>query len=245
MVSLYDIAFYFVETMVNKKLYNGSTKELFTKATATFADMLDNNMTSEQLMKEISNLNKPITESTNLYSLFSRPDASKENLLKSGTFYYHNLLRCIPAPPQTSWDINTGEIITINEPHFLEMRASITLDEITEYYCKRFEINQLNISINRYKGSIKYMIDKLGIDIVLFMIDTASDIIKADDLQRPTSPVAVGEYEVAARESYFAKVSENKASGDDQIVFKPRILPCGNGWKETQQEFSEEYFNYA
>ena len=245
MVSVYDIAFSFVENMVNKKLYNGNVEMLFDKAINTFNDLLDNNMTSEQLMDEIPKLNKPITIKTNLHMLFKRPQSTKENMIKSGTFYYHNLLRCIPGAPKIEWDINTGEIVTINEPYFLEMRASITLEQIVDYYCKRFDMTLDTSSVNRYKGSIKYMIEKLGIDIVLFMIDAASDIILADDLPKPASPVGIGEYEAKARESYFAKISENIVSGDDSIVSKSRVLPCGVRGKEERPQLSEEYFNYA
>ena len=245
MVSVYDIAFSFVENMVSKKLYIDDTQELFSKTVSVFNDMLDNNWTSEQLLREISQLNKPITLKTNFYTLFGRANKTEENMIKSNEFYYHNLLRCLPDPPKTEWDINTGEIITINEPHFLEMRASITLGQIVEYYCKAFDITLDPASINRYKGSIKYMIEKLGIDIVLFMIDAASDIVKSEDLQRPSSPVGIGEYEPQARESYFAKVSENKVSGDDLIVFKPRILPSGVRREEEEPQLSEEQFNYA
>lgn len=245
MVSIHDIAFYFVKTMNTKKLHSLDIKTLYANASKALAEMLDNNMTSEQLLDEIPSIRTNIDENTNIKALFNRANPAKENLVKTTEFYYHNLLRCLPKPPQTEWDVNTGNIITTNEPYFLEMRASITLEQIVEYYCSRFDI-QLDLSaVNRYKGSFKYMIQKLGIDLVLFMIDTASDIILSEDSPKPSSPVGIGEYETIARECYFAKISENIASGDDKIVFKQRVLPCRSWWEEEESKLSEEYFNYA
>lgn len=245
MVSIHDIAFYFVETIINKNLSTINATTLYENTVKALTYLLNNNMTSEQLLKEIPHINKQIDAGTDIKSLFKRADQTKENLLVQGHFYYHNLVRSLPKPPQTSWDINTGEIVTTNEPYFLEMRASITLEQVVDYYCSRFNIKLDATATNRYKGSFRYMIQKLGIDLVLFMIDTASDIIMSEDMPKPTSPVGIGEYEATARQCYFAKVSENIASGDDQIVFKSRVLPCRNRREETEQELSEEYFNYA
>lgn len=245
MTSVYDIAFSFVETLVSKKLYVGDSQILYIEAISTFIRMLDSNWTSEQLMTEIHKISTPINSVVNLDRLFKNKNSNTENMIKQNEFYYHNMLRSLPAPPKTEWNIDTGEITTINEEYFLEMRASITLEQIVEYYCKAFDITLDQASINRYKGSMKYMIQKLNIDLVMFMIDAASDIITTSDLPKPASPVAIGEYESQARESYFAKVSENTVSGDDIIVFKSRILPSGTGWEKEEQKFSEEQFNYS
>lgn len=245
MESVYSMAFLFVEKAINNNMYvEADVEGFYNNVVKQFNVMLDGGMTSEQLIKNINSVtNVKVTKDTNLYRLLGSNE--KENLLKANTFYYHNLLRVLPSAPRIEWDINTGEIVTIQEPLFLEMRASITADQIVEYYCKCFDRKVDKSSASRYKGSIKYMVEKLGVDMVLFMIDTAADIILTEDLQRPSSPVGIGEYEDTARERYFAKISENRVSEDDKIVIKQRVLPSRVGREKSTRFFHEEYDNYC
>lgn len=246
MESVYSMAFYFVEKCINDNLYNGNDIEAFhDNIIEELKRVSDLGWQSETIMKYIANMkNVSLPDMSKLTLLFPTPKYT-ENLLNSSEFYYHNLLRITPGIPVQEWNINTGEFSTLSEEYYLEMRSSLTTKQLLTYYCERFDINEADISVSRYEGSLKYLIKKFGIDLLLFAIDTASDNILSEDYRKPSTPVEVGEYVDEARNRLMQKISENKTSGDDQIVTKQRVLPSRNRTQKQQGDILSEFDNYS
>ena len=227
MTSLYDIAFDFLN-----KYYNAEPSGDIKRATLKeFADVLSQGWTSEEINKKLNGIPHNNNSVPYITSIFPRCNGrdGEVNILKPGTFYYHNLLRSCPPPPTQNWDINTGVIQTISEPFYLETRASITTNQLVEYYAKQMKITVDSGNFNRFRGSFKYMLDKHGIDLVLFMIDTARDMIQGEDLPKPLTPVGVAEHITEAEARLNFKIDENRATGDDKIVAKRRVFNYRGG----------------
>lgn len=244
MISLYDIAFSYIEKFYQIEPVAKVKSEIIFR----FEFILDSGWTSEEVMNRLNKCN-PKNGVPNLVELFSGGfDDANKNLMKSKKFYFHNLLRICPPPPTQVWDINTGDIQTISEDFYLEMRASITASQITDYYIEQMKLNPKQVNRNRYIGSMNYMVDKYGLDLVLFMIDVAANYISSDDLQAPNSPVGVTEYMTQAQDMLNQKLSETKAAGDDKIVYRKRVLTF-RSWSEEEKQpeglLHQEYINYS
>ena len=244
MISLYDIVFKYIEKFYQIEPVSKVKSDIIYK----FEYILDSGWTSEEIMYKLDrcNANNGVP---NLSELFERKsNEQNRNLMNSKTFYYHNLLRVCPPPPTQVWDINTGDIQTVSEDFYLEMRASITPSQITDYYVEQMKLDTNKININRYIGSINYMINKYGLDLVLFTIDVAANYTLSDDLQKPNSPVGIVEYMYKAQDLLNQKLSETKAAGDDKIVYRKRVLTF-RSWSEeekpTQGLLYQEYINYS
>lgn len=243
MISLYDIAFDYIEKFYKIEPVAKVKGEVINQIKIA----LDNGWTSSEIINTLNKYN-PESGVPNLSNTFAHYDGLDRNLLKSSEFYYHNLLRVCPPPPTQVWDINTGDIKTISEPFYLEMRASITSSEITDYYIEQMKLNPIQINRNRFIGSMKYMVDKYGVDLVLFMIDTTANYISSADLQTPNSPVGITEYMGQAKELLNLKLSETRAAGDDRIVYRKRVLTFrGRNKEEVSNDglLYQEYNYYS
>ena len=235
MGSVYDIAYSFIEN-------NSTTPLIFEDVVGNFNIILDMGWTESEIMQKLGK-KKIDTSSVSLMTMFNKP-IHPLNLLKSDTFYYHNMLRCMSKPPMQEWDVNAGTIVDIIDPYYLEMKASFTMHELINYYYKQMDLPYESSSFNRFKGAFEFLLKKLGIDLVLFMIDVARDNILSEDMPKPSTPVSVAEHEHEARERLNYKVSETKCTGDDKIVTRERVFSNRNGIQNPKW-IQEEYNNYA
>ena len=196
----------------------------------TFKKALNMGWTAEGIIRELQNYRgNGIPDIESMFSRFNNKE--DRNLITDGnTFFYHNLLRCCPAPPTVAWDINTGMIETVpQEEYYIEMRASITATQIVDYYVLQLGIDSKDVNMNRYKGSMTYLVDKYGLDLTLFMIDVTRNLIFSEHLPKPTTPMEVAENAYHAKELLEQKISENRAAEDDKIVYKRRIFNNRSG----------------
>lgn len=218
MFSVYDLAFAYLQ-----KFYRTEPDNMVkTRVIIEMKKSLYRGWTTEEISTSLKQAN-PNDGPPDLDFMFG--EFKEGNLLLSEKMYYHNLLRCCPPPPTVNWDINTGEITPVDEQeYFLEMRASITLDQITDYYISQMEIKPDEVNLNRYKGSFKCLIDKYGLDLTLFMIDASKNLIFSEHLNKPVTPMAIAENITQAQELYNQKRNEIIAAGDDKIVYKNRKL---------------------
>lgn len=145
------------------------------------------------------------------------------NLLDQSKFYFHNELRLLPGPPKRIWDINSGEIVSVTEEYFLEMRASYTIEDVIAFIRKKEFLAKTLFDINRAKGSITFLLKKYDIDFLLFLLDTANDIYSSKQ-KFARSLVEISEFEDEARENYERRITESKINGDCKIVPKKRVL---------------------
>lgn len=235
MGSVYDIAFSFIEK-------HTTTQQLFNEVVESFNKVLDNGWTEIEIYKVLGNKTFD-TNKTPIISLFNHKHEAI-NLIKSNTFYYHNILRCMAKPPRQEWDMNSGVITDIIDPYFLEMKASFTMYELVNYYYNQMDLVFDKTSYNRFKGAFEFLINKFGVDLVLFMIDAARDTIVSEDMTKPKTPVSIAEYEHDARERLNQKTSETRCTGDDKIVIRDRVFSNRNGLQNTDR-VQTEYYNYA
>ena len=215
-LSLYDLTYgYLKHYYKDPRPIDEGVKKCVMK---DFKELLDEGWTAEEITKVIKeNDGKPHAL---LKMNFSRTKA--ENLLKTSEFYWHPQLRITPGPPQRVVDYNTGSITKVEEEHFLEMRASYTLNDLLDYYCKQHG-NIKDAQVNKYRGALKYVLDNHNIDTVLFMIDASANYIKAEDMMPLKSPLDIADYEREARHMLGEKITEEKQAGDDRVVPRRRV----------------------
>ena len=187
--------------------------------------LLDKGWTAEEITKHCDgSKGSPIEE-------LKGKQREKENLLKAGTFYYHNELRIFPGAPKRIIDYNTGVITKVDEPHFLEMRASYSYDDLIDYYFKQHG----EIHPNKHKraaGAFAYLLKNYSLETVLFMIDQAANFIKEEDAEPLDSPLGIEAYHRAAIEVIGEKMTEERLAGDDKVVPRRRV-PLGRGRSQT------------
>lgn len=221
MGSLYDIGYdYILEHVEHIEI----SDELKQGILAEIKVLLQNNWTEEEIKQILIEVDWKETILPRKYFLGRKP--IKINLLNPNQFYYHSQLRIFPAPIKKQIDYNTGEIVTVNkQEYFLEMKSSYTIDDAVLYYCKQMNLNvpKEDKEKNRFAGPIKYIVDKIGIEMFLFCVDSASNHIKEMDLKRLKSPLEVQDYYDDAKNNYNAKITEERLSGSDKIVPKRRV----------------------
>jgi len=154
--------------------------------------------------------------------LFSGRKPPQKNLLDPDVFYYHNVLRITCKPPRREIDIDSGEIINISEPYFLEMRACFTMDDLIDYYCKQFRIKLHKQERARYAGAFQWLLKMIDIEIILFMIDVAANTCLSEDKPAPSTPMDIRKYVREAMEIRDLKETEAVLSGGNKVVRKKR-----------------------
>lgn len=95
------------------------------------------------------------------------------NYIKTNRFYYHNELKILPKIMPVFFDEETGEFIEQeNIDAFLEIRASYTLENLTEYIKSKDTLAGILINKKKVDGALELLVKRHGIDLLLFMIDT-------------------------------------------------------------------------
>lgn len=148
------------------------------------------------------------------------------NLLRSDEFYWHNQLRIMPGPARVEFDLDSGAMKRIQEPWFLEMRASYTVDDLLDYYLKQFGLTRSQVNVNKYLGTFRYLLGRYHVDLLLFMIDACANHRKDADEGPPLDPIVVGEYEPFGRQAMERKITENRLAGGDRVEPRRRV-PVG------------------
>lgn len=151
-----------------------------------------------------------------------RGRSANPNLLKSRRFYYHNALRLTAAPPKREIDYDSGEIKCINEPYFLEMKASFNVDDLIEYYVRHMKPDMKKDTITRYKGTFTYLLKSYNVEEILFMIDVTVNHVLSNDVRKPNSPFDIEKFYNDAEDMRNQKKTEAVLSGGKQIVRKKR-----------------------
>lgn len=227
MYSIFDLGFAFIQRFYDSEPAQEEKKRIINE----FSDLLLDGWTAEDIIKTLRTfqMKYPGTR-PDLYQLFGKVSQTGYNLLYPGCFYYHNQLRIIPGPPKRELDYNTGQIIKIEEPFFLEMRASYTLDNLVDYFIAQFHLDVTIDDRKRYAGGFKYLLKNYNIDTILFMIDAASNYAYSEDMnQRDFNVLQLQDYRTKAEHAIGQKRTENKISGDDRIVPRKRVLTFRGG----------------
>lgn len=156
------------------------------------------------------------------------PDFSKyntriqKNLLAHGTKYYHKELRLMSPLPIINHDIENGTITSSDVEYYLEPRASYTISDLLDYFYSKGMTDEKEYSRNRMAGVFKYLIEKYGIDKILFMIEAANRLYESDQKMFSISDFE-GYNRIAS--DYLDQIKSNsKYSGGDEYVLRKRVL---------------------
>ncbi|MNQ61057.1 hypothetical protein D3C85_753630 [compost metagenome] len=203
--------------------------------------VLQDRFTAEEMMDIIDNspVNKMAINPKDVFQsvVAAFPDKPRQdlNLIKPNKFYWHPQLRILPPAPQRVLDYDTGIITKVEQPYFMEMKASYTARDLAEYYVRQTtKIGAFITSMNQIVGSMNHLLNNHSIDTVLFMIDAATNYIREGDRRPLKSPLDIQDFLVEARGMLSEKMTAEIESGDDKIVPKQRI-PLGGGRSETAE----------
>lgn len=214
MLSQFDLAFNYINNN-----YTEISNEEKRKVLKDIREVLKNGATSDDIDKK----NKMYKDYDKDCFKFFNSIKSTGNLLDPGKFYYHNELRIVTGPPKRVWDVDTGEIVNITQEHFLEMKASYTIDDLIKYISRKEFLSKTLIEINRVKGSLGFLLKKYDIDFLLFLFDTVNDIYTSKQ-KFARSLVEVSEFEDEAKTNYQQRITESKINGDNKVIPKTRVL---------------------
>lgn len=218
-VSVYDLAYNYIK--INELTMDGNSKRNLIN---TIRGVLNGGANSIDVVRKIKGGNKNNQE----HDLFFKSIKSTGNLLTNKNsdedrVYYHNELRLIPNAPMKCLDINTGEIETVYQEYFLEMRAGYTVNNLWEYIKKKEFLANTMENEARAKGSLKFLTGKYDVDYLLFLIDTANEMYGCN-LRYARNILDISDFEKEAKENYQRRITECAISDTDKIVYKKREL---------------------
>lgn len=225
MFSVYDLTFAFIERHYN----SNPAKWIKAQIKSDFEKLLAEGWNVDDIIKGVKRM--VIREGALPYEMKNNSsNPSRGNLMAPNTFYYHNQLRIFPDPPRRALDYNTGEIIKIDTDHYLEMRASYTLFELSEYFDAQFGQTNSRDTVKRNIGGFSYLLKSNTLEEILFAIDAASNLYKSEDRNtKEFNPLVLKEWMATGKKYWWEKVTGEKESGDDRIVPRRRVLSFRSG----------------
>ena len=207
--SIYDLV-YLQLAKINK--YDNKTKKDILKIVSF---LITNHYTDKEIINAINE--------NQLNTLITKTSCS-ENLINPNRIYFHKELRLTAKTVEVEFDYNTGTYIKKEEPYFLEMKSTYTINNLKQYFIK--VLNPIkNMDTNRINGAFKWLTEHYDLEILLFMIDNAFE----DDLKNVRNPLQIRDYYDAALDKYEYIKKMSKLNGDDAIVPKRRMQPNRNG----------------
>lgn len=203
-----------------KKL-NATEVNIYTR-TKVFKDI-------ETLIKQgytIKAIETAISNNPSNYESILKTANQKGNLINLDKFYFHPFIQIAPSAPMVV--INDDGTFTesySNDEFYLQIKTSMTLDDIVEYFYSRFP----NISHNKKRdmGAIKHVFETIIIptikkqsnedmnelDLILFSIDTAQALSFDLDDSLIKGILDLGKYVDEALFVYNDKINYCKISG--------------------------------
>ena len=181
---------------------------------------LDNGYTYEELYNDI--LKTFYNNNQFPHYKYSKQCNRDGNLVKQGIMYYHKELKIMNSLPVINHDIDNGTMTSSKVEYYLEEVASYTIDDLLKYFYSKnmADINEYNPK--RMYGMFKHLINKYGLDKVLFMIEGAARMYESEH-----KVFTLNDFEsynsIASR--YLEEIQNNcKYSGGDQYVVRKRKL---------------------
>ena len=185
-----------------------------------FSTYLDNGYTYEQLHKAILEAfhNKQMFP----HYRYDKPNKQEGNLVKQGIMYYHKELKLMNSLPVINHDIDKGTMTSEKVEYYLEPVASYTMDDLLKYFYSKGMADTQEFNYKRMAGLFKHMIEKYGLDKLLFMIEGASRMFESE--HKAFTLADFDSYSSTASQ-YLEEIKNNcKYSGGDEYVFRKRVL---------------------
>lgn len=181
---------------------------------------LNNGYTYEEIRKAI--LDSFHSHNPFPHYKYTKPCKQDGNLLKQGVMYYHKQLKLMNQLPVINHDIDSGTMTSNKVEYYLEPVASYTLDDLLKYFYSKGMADPVEYNYKRMHGMFKHMIDKYGLDKVLFMIEGAARMYESE--QKVFTLQDFDSYSSTAS-GYLEEIKNNcKYSGGDQYVHRRRVL---------------------
>lgn len=219
MYSVYDLVEEYREVFCpDEKFEREDKKELV----RSLKECLDKGWNAHEIIQAFRVYKRKNNELELDIMLMMRGRSSTPNLLNSRRFYYHNALRLTAAPPKRQIDYDSGEIISINEPYFLEMKASYNVDDLVGYYVRHLKPDIKRETVTRYKGTFGYLLKSYNVEEILFMIDAMTNHVLSNDARKPSTPFEIEKFYNDAKDMRDNKKTEAVLSGGKKIVRKKR-----------------------
>lgn len=219
MYSVYDLVEEYRDVFCpDEKFERGEKKELVRSLKAC----LDKGWNSHEIIQAFRVYKKKGYELEFDVTKMMRGRSATPNLMNSRRFYYHNALRLTAAAPKREINYDSGEIISVNEPYFLEMKASFNVDDLVDYYVRHIKPETRKDTASRYKGVFSYLLKSYNVEEVLFMIDALVNHVLSNDAKKPSTPFECENYYTEAVEMRDKKKTEAVLSGGKKVVRKKR-----------------------
>ena len=195
------------------------TKERSNYIVSQFCSYLDNGHTYEYLRKAI--LQAFHNKQPFPHYKYEKPNKDG-NLLKQGTMYYHKQLKLMNTLPVINHDIDKGTMTSEKVEYYLEPVASYTIDDLLQYFYSKNMADVQEFNPKRMAGMFRHMIDKYGLDKLLFMIEGAARMYESE--HKVFTLTDFDSYSSTASQ-YLEEIKNNcKYSGGDHYVFRKRVL---------------------
>jgi len=135
-------------------------------------------------------------------------------LIERGKFYYHNALRILPPPP-VSYIADDGTVVWLRAPSFsISIRESFTDKDLLRYYEEAFNVKMSHPDdVKRFTNALSYMVNRYGLDSVLFTIDYHRDLMQIENIMPPSVPFDIQRYLPYGQETLETKKAREEGEG--------------------------------
>ncbi|WP_422661707.1 hypothetical protein ACK8P5_26660 (plasmid) [Paenibacillus sp. EC2-1] len=221
--SIYDLVHEYINIVYPNDRPKGERKKTIHRE---IKNMLKSGWVADELIEGFKAWARRHPDKPTLYpsKIFVNRSKKKKNIIPVGRFFYHNLLRIAPPPPKRHIDYDLGEITTVGDmEYYLEMRASMTVNDLADYYFKQFGMKPASSIKKRVTGSLGYLLKNYDVEMLLFMIDVSANECHSEDLSPPRTPLDLEDHDEAARMIRDTKRTEAVISGGNKIVRRKRV----------------------
>lgn len=187
------------------------------KKLAQYVDALDNGYTYRLLADDlIRSFNARLYVD---FEAYKRPYMGhRKNLIKQ-EWHNHPWLKVYGDPSWSSYDYQTGTLVTIDFHGYVEPLASLTMEQLVDYVYSREMIDPDEWNPKRVAGIMNYCINEYGLELTLFMITAAYD--ERENKQEIISLDHFDRYLQTAK-AYLSSVKANIAEGGGGENYVPR-----------------------
>ncbi len=153
---------------------------------------------------------------------FATPCKQEGNLLKQGVMYYHKQLKLMNSLPVIHHDIDSGTMTSEKVEYYLEPVASYTMNDLLTYFYSKNMADVQEYNPKRMAGMFRHLIEKYGIDKLLFMIEGAARMYESEH-----KVFTVNDFESysSTASQYLEEIKNNCVySGGNKYVYRKRVL---------------------
>lgn len=211
--SVYDLAAMYIRLIIKQDI---SDKVSIIKR---FAEILDNGYTFNIILKDI--LTAFYHDRDLDFNKYKKPCGL--NLVKQGVMYYHKELKIMNSLPVVVHDIDAGTLTSASSTEFyVEPVASYTIEDLLNYFYSKNMADVVEFNAKRMTGLFTHMIEKYGLDKLLFMIEAAARMY---DAEYKVFTLSDFDSYSSTASHYLEEIRNNCTfSGENKYVPKRRVL---------------------